>query len=339
MAILPKAGARHNGQDRAGKNQAVKPLAPGTISMRLYPHSELPASRIVDELRSQAALARDHGFDGVMTSEHHGGLSGYSPNPLQLAGWLLEAMPGGWAAACPLLLPLRPVALVAEEVAWLAARFPDRVGVGVAAGALGSDFEIMGVAQDDLAARFATSLEELAGVLGGARPGRLAGDPAVDRCRRHPVPVASAAIGLTAARRAARAGVGILLDSLATTERCRQVTDAYHQAGGTGPCILIRRAWLGHPPRDRLDRQVDVYRGFASASAQSHWSTDQLVSGTDADAVADQLVATAHEADADALNLRVQVPGVAPDQAREQIVRLGDEVLPRLRQRLARRLS
>ncbi|HWC37795.1 MAG TPA: hypothetical protein VG476_04660, partial [Acidimicrobiales bacterium] len=109
---------------------AVEPLASGTISVRLYPHSDLPASRIVDEMRSQAAIAHEHGFDGVMTSEHHGGLAGYSPNPLQLAGWLLEAMPGGWAAACPLLLPLRPVALVAEEVAWLAARFPDRVGVG-----------------------------------------------------------------------------------------------------------------------------------------------------------------------------------------------------------------
>jgi alkanesulfonate monooxygenase SsuD/methylene tetrahydromethanopterin reductase-like flavin-dependent oxidoreductase (luciferase family) len=338
MAIPHKAGARPIGEDRAGKDRVVEPLSPGTISMRLYPHGELPASRIVDEMRSQAALAQEHGFDGVMTSEHHGGLPGYSPNPLQLAGWLLEAMPGGWAAACPLLLPLRPVALVAEEVAWLAARFPDRVGVGVAAGALGSDFEIMGVSQDDLAARFAAALDELAGILGGTRPGRLADDPAVDRCRKHPVPVVSAAIGLTAARRAAGAGVGILLDSLATTERCHQVTDAYREAGGTGPCILIRRAWLGHPPRDRLDRQVEVYRGFATATAQSHWSSDQLVNGTDATMVGDQLADVAHRAGADALNLRVQVPGVTPGQAREQIMRLGSEVLPLLRQRLARQL-
>ena len=151
----------------------MTPFAPGSISVRLYPHTELPASRIVDELLAQGAVAHDHGFDGVMTSEHHGGLAGYAPNPLQLAGWLLEAMSGGWAAACPLLLTLRPVALVAEEVAWLAARFPDRVGVGVAAGALAGDFEIMGVAQEDLAARFTSALDELAGILGGRRPGRL----------------------------------------------------------------------------------------------------------------------------------------------------------------------
>lgn len=311
---------------------SARPLASGSISIRLYPHTHLPASAIVDELRAQAALADERGFDGVMTSEHHGGLAGYSPNPLQLAGWLLEAMRGGWAAACPLLLTLRPVALVAEEVAWLAARFPERVGVGVAAGALTSDFEIMGVAHHDLAARFSRSLGELARMLGGTSLGRLADDPAIARCRLHPVPVVSAAIGLTAARRAADTGVGIVLDSLATTERCRRLTDTYRQAGGTGPCVLIRRAWLGDPPRDRLERQVDVYRGYASPAAQSHWSSDQLVSGTDAGLLADQLADTARRAGADTLNLRVQVPGVSPADARGQIVRLGDEVLPELRQ-------
>ena len=276
-------------------------------------------------------MADRHAFDGVMTSEHHGGLPGYSPNPLQLAGWLLEAMSGGWAAACPLLLTLRPMALVAEEVAWLAARFPGRVGVGLAAGALAGDFEIMGLTQEDLTARFARSLDELAGILGGTRPGRLAEDPAVARCRNHPVPVVSAAIGLTAARRAAGCGVGMLLDSMATAERCRQLTDAYRQAGGTGPCILVRRAWLGDPPRDRLERQVDVYRAYASTAARSHWSSDQLVTGTEPGAVADQLADVAHRAGADALNLRVQVPGVTPAEARDQILGLGNEVLPRLR--------
>ena len=84
------------------------PMAKGSISLRLYPHLDRPAPAIVEELRGQAALAADHGFDGVMTSEHHAGFYGYLPNPLQVAGWLLEAMATGWAAACPLLLPLRP---------------------------------------------------------------------------------------------------------------------------------------------------------------------------------------------------------------------------------------
>ena len=95
---------------------ATAPFAPGSISLRLYPHlnGELDAPGIVAELTGQAALAAASGFDGVMTSEHHGGFAGYLPNPLQAAGWCLEEMATGWAAPCPLLLPLRPAALVAE---------------------------------------------------------------------------------------------------------------------------------------------------------------------------------------------------------------------------------
>ena len=40
-----------------------------------------------EEMRAQAALAAEHGFDGVMTSEHHGGFAGYLPNPIPLAGF------------------------------------------------------------------------------------------------------------------------------------------------------------------------------------------------------------------------------------------------------------
>src|ERR1700709_1943382 len=119
------------------------PFAPGSVSLRLYPHADLNATAIVHELPEKAAPAAQHGFDGVMTSEHHGGFHGYLPNPLQAAGWCLEAMPQGWAAPCPLLLALRPPAMVAEEIAWMAARFPGRVGLGVASGALPADFEIM----------------------------------------------------------------------------------------------------------------------------------------------------------------------------------------------------
>src|SRR6478736_5735490 len=142
-------------------------LSTGSISLRLYAHSELDAVGVVDELRTQAALAVAHGFDGVMTSEHHGGFAGYLPNPLQTAGFALDAMDRGWAAPCPLLLPLRPTALVIEETAWLAARHPGRVGLGVAAGALPIDFEIMDTAMDGLTARFTTALERVARVLGG----------------------------------------------------------------------------------------------------------------------------------------------------------------------------
>lgn len=307
------------------------PFAPGSVSLRLYPHNDLPAPELVTELRVQAALAVDHGFDGVMTSEHHGGFAGYLPNPLQVAGWCLDGMASGWAAPCPLLLPLRPAALVAEEVAWLAARFPGRVGVGVAAGALPADFSIMDVPMEHLADRFTAGLERLVGFLHGSAPDALAADPAIAACVEAPVPIVSAAMGFTAARRAGRLGIGLLFDSLSTPPRCRELTDAYRDAGGSGPCILIRRAWLGEAPRGQVEEQLDRYRSYTPRGAQAHWGKDELAGATDAGAVAEQLADAVQLAGTDALNVRVHVPGVSKDAARAQIAGLGDQVVPKVK--------
>jgi alkanesulfonate monooxygenase SsuD/methylene tetrahydromethanopterin reductase-like flavin-dependent oxidoreductase (luciferase family) len=311
------------------------PLAKGSISLRLYPHLDRPAPAVVEELRAQAALAVEHGFDGVMTSEHHAGFYGYLPNPLQVAGWLLDAMTSGWAAACPLLLPLRPATIVAEEAAWLAARFPGRVGLGVAAGGLPADFELVDMPMDDLAARFTAGFERVAALLRGDDGGDgMAGDPAIAACARQPVPLSSAVNSLTSVRRAARLGAGMIIDSLTAPERCRQLVDTYREAGGTEAVILIRRAWLGEPPRRDLDAQMDVYKGYAGASAMANWGTDELVSVTDPADEAEKLLAALDATGADALNIRVTVPGVGPDQVRDQIIGLGDEVLPLLRKGL-----
>ncbi len=106
------------------------------MSLRLYPHNDLSADAIVDELCAQAALGAAHGFDGVMTSEHHAGLPRLPAEPVAGRG-LVPRVDGarvGRAVTAPVAAP--PATLVAEEVAWLAARFPGRVGLGVASGAL-----------------------------------------------------------------------------------------------------------------------------------------------------------------------------------------------------------
>jgi alkanesulfonate monooxygenase SsuD/methylene tetrahydromethanopterin reductase-like flavin-dependent oxidoreductase (luciferase family) len=324
---------RHTRPDRrpAELSGLHAPFSAGSVSFRSYPNQGLDPTETIDELRAQAALAVERGFDGVMTSEHHGGFAGYLPNPLQLAGFLLDAMPRGWAAPCPLLLPLRPAALVAEETAWLAARFPGRVGLGVAAGALAVDFEIMGVPMDGLTARFASGLELVAGAMRGAATGALAADLAIARCLERPIPVLSAAASVTAARRAARVGAGLLFDSLVTPERVRVLVDAYREAGGARSCVLVRRAWLGEPSRAEVDRQVEVYRGYAPATAPAHWGADEMIVATGAAEVAERLLDARRVAGADALNLRVHVPGVSAAASREQIAQLGAEVVPRLR--------
>lgn len=309
------------------------PFAPGSVSLRLYPH-RLEATGVVDTLLAEGRLAAEAGLDGVMTSEHHGGFGGYLPNPLQAAGWLLDEMPTGWAAACPLLLPLRPAALVAEEAAWLAARYPGRVGLGVASGSLVDDFEIMGTDKVDLTRRFADALSVVAGMLSGRDPGRLAGDAAVARCAEHPVPVLSAAMSPAAVRRAAAVGTGLIFESLSTTARVAELVDAYRAAGGDGPVVLIRRVWVGPPPAAEVERQRDLYRSYAEQSAQAHWGGQEMLTDDDPGGLAGQLVEALAASGAAALNLRLHAPGIPAPAIAEQIAALG-AVATRVRELLA----
>ena len=103
-----------------------------------------------------------------MLSERHGGAWGQIPNPLQAAGWLLGAMPAGWVAPCPLLLPLRRTQVAAEEIAWLDARFAGRVGVGFGSGGNEADFRVVGVPFEERNERFDRSLRDIVGLLRGS---------------------------------------------------------------------------------------------------------------------------------------------------------------------------
>jgi len=301
----------------------MSPFEAGSVSIRLYPHNELPADLIVSEICAQAGLALDNGFDGGMRSEHHGGFAGYMAQPLQMASFILEEHASGWAGSAPLLLPLRPTALVAEEVAWLHARHPGRVGLGVAAGALPLDFEIAGLSQAAAIDTFKAELPRLVAMLRGEELGDLDGDPALLACRRAPVPVLSAAVSVAAAVRAARCGAGILLEGMSTPERLARLTRAFGEAGGTGSTVLIRRVWLGRVQSGLIESQRAVYESYASGP----FGADQTVASDEPGEVMEQLATTMREVGADALNLRVQLPGMAPEQVREQIVRIGSTVV------------
>ena len=190
------------------------PFAPGSISLRLYPHNELDAGGIVRELCDQARLALALGFDGIMTTNTTMRFAGYLPNPLQVSGFILEGDRLGVGGSLPLVLPLRPVGQLAEEVAWLAARHPGRVGIGVAAGALPLDFEAMGVPFAEAVPLFKERLPRIVQMLQGRDLGQLEHDPALEQCTETPIPVLEAASSRTAARRAAACGAGILTEGM-----------------------------------------------------------------------------------------------------------------------------
>lgn len=309
-------------------------LAAHQISLRLYPHPG-SASEMLEGLARQARLAEAAGFDGLMTSEHHGGFPGYLPNPLQVAGFLLEETERVWAAPCPLLLPLQHWSHVAEQLAWLAARFPGRVGAGFALGGLELDFTLADLDYAQRRARFDEALPRLAAALRGEAEGPLGQDPALAACRDAPIPIVAAAQGPKAVDRAAGVGAGVLFDSMQVLERMRELSDRHLGQRPDAPRIAIRRIWLGDPPQEAVDAQMAFYRSYAPKSAMAHWGDDEeLVTGETPEKLAEALLRVAREGGANAFNLRVHLKDVSPEDAERQIDRIGREVLPAVREGL-----
>ena len=306
------------------------PFARASVSIRLYPHNDLVPEAIVSELCAQARIALGVGFDGVMTSEHHGGFSGYLSQPLQMATFILEENASGWAAASPLLLPLRPTTLVAEEVAWLNVRHRGRVGLGVAAGALPLDFHAVGIDPADAVPRYKSELPRLVAMLRGQDLGEVAGDAALVACGDDPVPVLSAAVSESAAKRAAQCGAGILLEGMSGVERLARLTSAFDAAGGRGSKVLIRRVWLGELPADLVRQQRAVYDSYSPTN--SAFGDDETIMSSDPEEIVGKLVEVVAATGVDALNLRLQLPGMAPGAVRDQIEVLAAEVVGRLKE-------
>ena len=299
--------------------------------MLLAPH-DVPVTQIIEEMLDDARLVDREGFDGFLISEHHAGLPGYIPNPLQFLGWALGATQHAWGAPCPLLLPLRPTGIVAEEAAWLAVRFPTRVGMGVAVGAAPADFEIADVPFEERSPRYRAALGELVRALQGAASGALANDAAVQQCRDHPVPVVSATTTKFGVRVAAAAGAGIMLDGLSPLSWSIELADAYRDAGGPGPVVLSRRAWWGEPPSSAAADDVQRYQSFTPRATHDRITADDsMITHLDPDELAARLAAARDSTRADCLSLRLNLPGIGPTAIREQIVRFGAEIVPRLR--------
>jgi alkanesulfonate monooxygenase SsuD/methylene tetrahydromethanopterin reductase-like flavin-dependent oxidoreductase (luciferase family) len=309
-----------------------QPFQPGSVAVLLSPH-DLPVAQVVEEMLHDARLVAREGFDGFLISEHHAGLPGYIPNPLQFLGWALGETQRVWGAPCPLLLPLRPTGIVAEEAAWLAVRFPTRVGIGVAVGAAPADFEISDVPFEERSPRYRAALGELVRALSGAPAGALADDAAIRHCRDHPVPVVSATTTKFGVRVAAAAGAGIMLDGLSPLAWSVELADAYRAAGGRGPVVLSRRAWFGEAPSSAAADDVQRYQSFTpGATHQRITAGDSMIAHHDADELSALLAAARDATLADCLSLRLNLPGIGPETVREQIVRFGGEVVPRIRQ-------
>ncbi|GAA2403901.1 hypothetical protein GCM10010191_09430 [Actinomadura vinacea] len=298
----------------------MSPLNAGSVSLGL----SLPpgyARDAVAQLKRTARLAIDAGFDGVTLSEHHGGFPGYPPTPMLLSALLLEHLPAGWAIPCPTILPLRPPALVAEELAWLAAAHPGRVGAGFVPGYQERDFAVAAADFATRRSRHWTALAEVTAALRGENG--LRDDPAVAQCAPSGLPIVTGVAGQVGARRAAEAGAGLLLMSLTPAADLAPLVQAHRDAGGGGPLVLIRRV-------GSVDGMVERWRSRGSGS----WLAAEpaaIVSGPPEE-WADTLAADLRESGATALNVRLD--GAAAE-THTRIERFAAQVLPELRSGIA----
>jgi alkanesulfonate monooxygenase SsuD/methylene tetrahydromethanopterin reductase-like flavin-dependent oxidoreductase (luciferase family) len=309
------------------------PFAPGSVSLGLYVENLEPAAAL-QELLLQADLAASAGFDGVTLSEHHAGFEGYLPTPVLGASWLLDRMGTAWSAACPILLPLRPVNLVLEDIAWLSSRHPGRIGLGVAPGFSADDFALAGAALESRRRDFYRDLPYVVGALQGKAEGLLADDPAVAACANRPVPVVAAVAGPVAARQAGQAGAGLLIATFKGAAEAGKLTALYRQSGGTGPRVLVRRCWMG-----ASSHETGAGGGSrAQRALPGRWATGErtdMVTAETAEEMVEHLFSRMVTSDTNSLSIRLHLPGTKPTAVRDQIVRFGQEVLPALRRRWA----
>jgi len=288
----------------------ARPFGDASISVEMYLH-DLAPHRAIDEMLGQAALLDQAGFDGITISERRAGRRGYLPCPILAASWILAATQSVWVAPCPVLLPLRPADMVAEEIGWLAASSPGRVGVAFGPGCGLPDFE---VAEADYGRRnktFATSLRRVAAALrGDLESGPLALDSAIRACAADPVPCVSTADGPIAASHAAHAGVGLITgltdDSL---EGVTKLVKPYRAQAGGGPIVIRTGCWLSGRTQAAMER--------------------------DAQATAERLVRLVKQSGSAAINLRLWNRALSPEESlvgtaemRDQIAVFGDCVLP-----------
>jgi alkanesulfonate monooxygenase SsuD/methylene tetrahydromethanopterin reductase-like flavin-dependent oxidoreductase (luciferase family) len=301
----------------------------GSVSIALYLHDGTPVTAMAS-LVSQGRTALDHGFDGVTVSEHHAGFRGYIPTPTLAAARILGTTEQGWAAPCPILLPLRHPAIVAEELAWLAAMFPGRVAAGMAAGYSEQDFAVVGLDPAAANRELRKRVTEWRRLVADPRS-PLSNDEAV-RSVLPSVPLVVCTGGPVGAAHAAHHEMGIMLPPQDPARNAETLT-AYSEAGGTGPRLLGQWVWVGRPPEAGLEGLRAAYPAVDAEGKRKY--APEVVHADDPSEIAETLGRDIVRLGLTGINLRIHLPGVGPEATERQIRTVAFELLPLLRAQFA----
>ncbi|GAA0334244.1 LLM class flavin-dependent oxidoreductase [Actinoallomurus spadix] len=305
----------------------------------------------------EAAVAAERaGFDDVWFAEHHFMSYGICPSAVTLASYVLghtERITVGTAVS--VLSTAHPVAL-AEQTALLDQVSGGRFRLGVGRGGPWVDLEVFGTGLARYESGFAESLDLL--LAGLTRPRLSAAGPTfafreipmVPRPRTRPPVVVACTSDATAALAAER-GLPMLLGMHVDDEGRRRMVDAYTAAAGNAQAEHVA-AVMAYVADTRAEAQellrAELPRWLRPGLAGYVPVDDRPYTPRDADAYADLLcrihpvgtaedcvetmAATAERTGVRHLILMVEGAG-SPRRTRENIARLGAEVLPHLRAR------
>jgi hypothetical protein len=76
--------------------------------------------------------------------------------------------------------------------------------------------------------------------------------------------------------------------------------------------------WMGGGTFERQAKQVGVYRSYSGRADSLQAGEKQLVNGSP-EAIAEELAEAVQAVGADAINLRIHVPGIAPEEIYDQL--------------------
>lgn len=307
-------------------DDATRPFHGNSISLGLHLGEGDTTADKIDQMLREAVLAETFGFDGVTISEHHLGMPMYVPQPLLVANWILSETRRIWSGAAPMLLTLSDPRVVAEQVAWMSARFPGRVGLAVGSGARAEDFDGLGRDFETRFKDFDNSLQVLAACVRADGP--LGEDWAIGEGCLERVPILCAAMTPKGIDLAIRSGFGVTIAG--DLERIQRLVARYHAAGGTGPVRTMRRVWVGQAPAGALDALDQAYRH----SGLDHRGSAFGAYGPPGQ-VAEEIARFMKEGSLTCVNVRPHFPGVSPSEIAEQIQAFGELVIPRLRELFA----
>ncbi|WP_111510823.1 LLM class flavin-dependent oxidoreductase [Mycobacterium kyogaense] len=307
-----------------------RPFAAGSVSLGLHPDTELSARGQIDLLLQQAVVAEIAGFDGVTLSEHHNGFPGYLPQPLLVTNWLLAATSTVWSGPAPTILSVRNGRLFAEELAWTATKFPGRVTAALAPGYARADFDYLNVPYGERAQRFERQLRALTQTLHTS--GDCSdGDAAARGWPASGAPVLVAANSAGGVARAARFGLGVMFPGGEDPVRLARLSQQYRALGGPGPVVWTRTVWLGELPADVSARFRRRYQDAADTTMRQHSGFRIGIACGDARDIAAELAEEHHTIGADAIDVRLHLPGVPSEDITAMIDSVGTQMVSLLR--------